>query len=215
MSDPSVNHGCAGCNRRSYCSSKEDICEVVGIGSGSAVESVPAEPEDKYAEGAEGHGVTEDRVRLAVLSELADTRTDHLCTNEGAQTADHVDTCGTSEVNEAHLSQPAAAPDPVSLDRVNDRADNAGVDAVAEEFRSFCHRAGNDSCGSRAENEVEHELSTSVEVRETAENVEVRNTDQTEERILAEQESETKKDKYYCADTEVHVGRHDDVAGGL
>ena len=91
----------------------------MGIGSGSAVESVPAEPENEYAEGAESHGVTKDRVGLAVFIKLADTGTDHLGTDECAQTADHVNAGGTSEINEAHLSQPAAAPDPVSFDRVN------------------------------------------------------------------------------------------------
>ena len=91
----------------------------MGIRSGSTVESIPAEPKNEYAEGAESHGVTKDRVGLAVFIKLADTGSDHLGTDECAQTADHVNAGGTSEINEAHLSQPAAAPDPVSLDRVN------------------------------------------------------------------------------------------------
>ena len=47
---------------------------------------------------------------------------------------------------EAQLSQPAAAPDPVTGDRINNCRNNHGIDAVRGELGSLCHCTGNDGC---------------------------------------------------------------------
>ena len=113
-----------------------------------AVEAVPAEPENEHAE----------------------ARANHLCANQRAQTADHVNRARTGVVVEAQLCQPAAAPDPVRLNGVNQRGDDSGIHAVGEELRAFCHCAGDDGRRRRAENEVKDEV-REIEIRVRGENV--------------------------------------------
>lgn len=59
---------------------------------------------------------------------------------------------------EAKLCQPAAAPDPVAGDGVDDQADGGGVAAVGAELRALGHRAGDDGRGSGAEHSLEHRV---------------------------------------------------------
>lgn len=49
----------------------------------------------------------------------------------------HMHGCGSSEVNEAHLSQPTAAPDPVSGDRVDQQGNDERVHEIRAEFCPF------------------------------------------------------------------------------
>ena len=94
---------------------------------------------------------------VLVLNELADTGTKELCADESGDTADHVDSAGTCKIVEAHLSQPAAAPDPVSLNGIDKSGDNARIDAVRKELCSFCHSSRNDGSCCCAEHKVEYE----------------------------------------------------------
>ena len=59
---------------------------------------------------------------------------------------------------ETDLRKPAAAPDPVCFDGVNQGGDYAGVDAVRKKFRSFCHSPGYDGCGSCAEHKIKYKI---------------------------------------------------------
>ena len=58
--------------------------------AGSAVEAVPAKPEDEHAQGAEGDAVAGDHVGLAVLIELADAGADQDGADKGHLATDHV-----------------------------------------------------------------------------------------------------------------------------
>ena len=93
-----------------------------------------------------------------ILFILADTRTENGCADECRNAADEVYGAGAREVVEAELREPAASPDPMSRDGVNDKGDDEAVNAVSEKIRSLCHSARDDGRGGRAEYEVEHHL---------------------------------------------------------
>lgn len=58
---------------------------------------------------------------------------------------------GTGEIVEAHLADEAAAPDPVTGDRVDHRRYDHGIDAVGRELGAFGHGAGHDGRGGGTE----------------------------------------------------------------
>ena len=68
--------------------------------------------------------MTRDCTSLAILSVLADTGTEDCSTDKGCNAADHVYRRGACEVVEAKLCEPAAAPDPVTGNRIDDRRNN-------------------------------------------------------------------------------------------
>ena len=76
---------------------------------------------------------------LAVLAVFADAGTEHPGTQAGGNTAHKVDRRGTGEIMEAQLSQPAAAPDPVAGNGIDDQADGGGVAAVGAELGALSH----------------------------------------------------------------------------
>ena len=149
--------------------------------------------------------------RLLVLVELADTRSDHCCTDDSTDAADHVYRAGAREIVETELHQPAAAPYPVRFYRVYHKADNARINAVRQELRALCHCAGNDSCRSRAEHEIEHE-GRPVEMRVVGEYAEGGHSAEPAQHVLAHHKTEAEKCEHDCADAEVHEVLHDDVA---
>ena len=104
---------------------------------------------------------------------------------------------------EAELYEPAAAPDPVSLDRVDHKADDCRVDAVREELRAFRHTAGNYRCRSGTEHEVEHERRP-VEIAVVRENAESRHSAESRERVLAHHQTEAEKCENNGSYTKVH-----------
>ena len=110
--------------------------QLIGVHAhgGSAVEAEPAEPQDEHAQRGEGQVVAQDGPGLAVLAVLADAGPKDLGADQRADAADHVHGSGTGEVVEAQLSQPAAAPDPVAGD---------GVDEQRRWQRSRCSRQMN------------------------------------------------------------------------
>ena len=57
---------------------------------------------------------------VLLLLELADTSSEDLRADKSGDTADHMDSAGARKIVEAEVAQPAAAPDPVRLDRVDD-----------------------------------------------------------------------------------------------
>ena len=60
--------------------------------------------------------------------------TQHPGAQAGGEAAHEVDCGGTGEIVEAQLAQPAAAPDPVARDGVDDQADGCRVNAVGAEL---------------------------------------------------------------------------------
>ena len=84
----------------------------------------------------------EDGLRLAVAIILADARSEDLCTDQRADAAHHVHGTGTREIMEAQLCQPAAAPDPMAGDGIDEQRDGRRIDAVGAELGALRHRAG-------------------------------------------------------------------------
>ena len=183
---------------------------AAGQGDGrAAVEAEPAEPEDEHAQRAKGQGVARNRARLAVLAVLADARAEDRRADERRNAADHVHGGGAGKVMEAHLRQPAAAPDPVAGDRIDDRGDHHGVDAVRGELGALRHRAGDDGRRRRAEDGLEDQRRpVAARVREQI---------QAADELAAAAKHDAKADQPEDrgAQAEVHQVFHDDVAGVL
>ena len=179
---PCEDHAGDGCYGRCDGGREEDRAELLNACCRSAVEAVPAEPEDKYAKAAERNVVARESIDLydlagCILFELADARAEQLCADERGKTAYHVDGAGACKIMEAELRKPAAAPDPVCFDGVYQSGDNTGVNAVGKELCAFCHCAGNDGCGRGAEHKVEYEIRP-VKVCVVCENIKARLTDE-------------------------------------
>ena len=182
---------------------------------GAAVEAEPAEPQDKDAEGHGGHAVAEDGARLAVLAVLADARPQERGAEAGRHAADEVDRSRAGEVMEAELREPAAAPDPVTRDRVDDQADHRRVEHVGLEVRALGHRAGNDGGGRRAEHGLEQRVDPGGQRAEVVATLDERVEAADEGARAAEHDAEAEDPEYRGADAEVHEVLHQDVAGVL
>lgn len=123
-------------------SGKENRAELLDGGGGGSVEAVPAEPKDEYAKRTERDAVTGEGVDLYNLAffvpvELADTGTEQLSADERRDAADHMYRAGACEIVEAELAEPATAPDPVRLDRIDEGGYYCGVNAVGKEFSAL------------------------------------------------------------------------------
>lgn len=154
--------------------------------------------------------MTRNCLRLAVLAVLADTRTKECSANQSSYAADHVYSSGAGKVMEAELSQPAAAPNPVAGNWINDRTDDHGIDAVRAELGSLCHSTGNDGrCGC-----TEHSLENQGgEAALAAVGHEVKAADECTG--AAEHDAKANQPINRRAERKVHQVFHDDVAGIL
>ena len=65
-----------------------------------------------------------------ILIKLTDTGSQQFCTDQCGNTTYHVDRTGSCEIMEAKLCQPAAAPDPVSFDGIDQCGDHTGVNTI-------------------------------------------------------------------------------------
>lgn len=188
---------------------------IAGHGNGgTAIESEPAHPQDEHAKAGKSDGVTGDRIDAAILVVLANSWSKQRCTDQSADAADHVYTGGSGEVMEAKLGEPAAAPDPVSGDRIDQERDHNGIDAVGGEFRTFSHRAGDDRRRGRTEDGLEEE----VDQRRIAciagiivSDEEIRHADDAAD-VFPEHETEAQDPENDGAKRKVHEILHDDVA---
>ena len=181
---------------------------------GAAIKTEPAHPQDEHAEAGKRDGMTGDRIDAAVLIVLANSRSKQRGTDQSADAADHVYTGGTGEVMEAKLGEPAAAPDPVSGDRIDQERNDHGINAVRGEFRAFCHRARDDRRRSRTEDGLEEEIDQrriACIARVIVSDEEIRRTDDTAD-IGAEHEPEAQDPENDGAQRKVHEILHDDVA---
>ena len=112
----------------------------------------------------------------------------------------------------------ATAPCPVSADRVDQKRDCRGVQAVCLKIGSLCHRAGHDRCCCRAEYRLEdyktpegHGLRHDCIFRTVeASDHGIQSSD--ERSCAAEHQAETNQPETGSPDTEIHHVLHQDVA---
>ena len=117
-----------GC-RRQHGVHRDDADARIGEGQGRArIEAEPAEREDEGAEQRHRDVVTGHRVCSAVPRVLADARTEHLGADQGGHAAGHVDHGASREIHVTvtepvvltERGKPAAAPNPVCIDGIDD-----------------------------------------------------------------------------------------------
>ena len=124
IADPGYNKGCKCCGSSGKIGCHCDITEVCGSCCGrAAVETEPAEPENKYAKSCNGKVVSGNRTDISFFIIFSNTRSEDFGTNKCTDTADHMDCCGTCKIVESHLGEPSTAPDPVAGYRVNKNTD--------------------------------------------------------------------------------------------
>ena len=180
---------------------------------GAAVEAEPAEPQDENAQRHGGQVVAGDGARRARLVVLANAGAEHPGAEAGRDAADKVDRRGTCKVMEAELRQPAAAPDPVAGDGVDDQADRGGVAAVGAELCALGHRAGNDGGGGRAEHRLEHRVDPDRQRAEVIAAADERVKPADERAGAGEHHAEADQPVAGCADAKIHHILHQNIAG--
>ena len=160
--------------------------------------------------------MAQDGPGLAVLTILADAGAQHLGTDQGADAAYHVDTGRSGEVMEAQLTEPAAAPDPVAGNGVDQKGDSGGVDAVGAELGALRHSAGDDGGGGGAEDGLENGVGPQGDAggKDAAVILHDHGVKPAEEAgARAEHGAEADKPEARGADAEVHQVFHQDIAG--
>ena len=148
-----------------------------------------------------GNGVDLNHLALCIFNILSDTGPKHCSADQCGDTADHMNGAGACVIVEAKLRKPAAAPDPVSLYRVDEKGDNCRIDAVGGELCAFGHSTRNDCCGGGAEHKVENKVGSvgkSVgrafdKGLEVCEKIHIGYTDQSEKGILTHHKGITEK----------------------
>ena len=173
---PGEYHAHNRCNGGCYSSREEDVSELAFACCSCAVETVPAEPEDEYAERAERERVALNCIYFYYLAVfvaviLADARAEEDNADKRCKAAYRMyagRTCKVDEVNgyavyrktgeSGEVCKPAVAPYPACLYGINHERDDCRIDAVRDETGTFCHCAGNYGCGSCAEHKVEYEV---------------------------------------------------------
>src|SRR5215210_1763644 len=122
--------------------------DIGDVGDGchrrARVETPPPDPEYEDAQDRERHVVSRDGYGPAVVIVLAQARTEEQGTGESRHRAGEVDDRRAREVLHAELCQPAAAPDPVSHQRVDQAGEDDGEDHVDCELGPLQHRAPHD-----------------------------------------------------------------------
>jgi len=127
-----------------------------------------------------------------------------------------VDTGRSGEVMEAQLTEPAAAPDPVAGNGVDQQGDGGRVDAVGAELGALRHGAGDDGGGGGAEHGLEDSVGPQgnaggKDMAVILHNHGVKPAEQAGAR--AEHNAEADEPEAGGADAEVHQVLHQDVAG--
>ena len=110
----------------------------------------------------------------------------------------------------ANLCKPAAAPDPVRLNRINQRRNHTGVNAVAQKLCPLRHCPGNDRRRGRAEHQIKYEVRP-VKTLVGRKDVEPGLADQPDH-VLTQQKTKADQDKHHRADAEIHQVLHNDVS---
>ena len=119
---------------------------------------------------------------------------------------------------EAQLRQPAAAPDPVAGNGVDQRGDHQRIDAVGDKLGALSHSAGHDGGGGGTEHRLENkECEEGDSVRQdggiVAPDKGIKATN--DGSGPAKHQAEAQQPENRCADAEVHQILHQNVAGVL
>ncbi len=146
-----------------------------------------------------------------ILFKLAHAGAQDPGADKSGDAAHHMNGAGTGKIVEAHLREPAAAPDPVRFDGIDQCGDDSGVDTVGQKFCPFCHGAGYDGCGGGTEDQVKDEIGP-VKICITGKDIKSRLSDQAH-KVFTQQKAEANQDKDDGADTEIHEVFHQDIAG--
>ncbi len=109
-----------------------------------------------------------DRTRRAVLGVLAKPRPENDGASQSDESADSVHDAGTCEVEVAKVAEPAAAPHPVSVDRIEECGDRDRVYEIRRELESLGYCARDDRCCGGGEHHLEHEVTVERDVVEIA-----------------------------------------------
>ena len=145
---------------------------------------------------------------------LADPGAQEDGTQQGADTAGHVDHAGTGKINKAQVGQPpAVAPGPAGLDGVDAEADDAGVDAIGGEFGPLRHGTGDDGGAGGAEDQLEDEAAPIKAIEPGPEHPQGGGADEAAGNVGIHQQAIAQEDEDHGTDAEVHEVLHDDVAG--
>ena len=142
--------------------------------------------------------MTGDRVDLdhlpgSIRNVLSDSRSENYRANQRRDASYHMNRAGAGVIMKAELTEPSAAPDPVRLDGIDQQTHHTGVYAVGGEPCPLRHSAGYNRRGGSAKNKVEHEIARvgksvrrrSDELLKMEEQIEIRPSDQPEQRIFA------------------------------
>ena len=119
---------------------------------------------------------------------------------------------------ETQLTEPAAAPDPVAGNRIDQQGDGGGVDAVGAELGALRHGAGDDGGGGGAEDGLENGVGPQGDAggKDAAVILHDHGVKPAEEAgARAEHDAEADKPEARGADAEVHQVFHQDIAGVL
>ena len=92
---------------------------------------------------------------------FAEARADHIRAGQGDEAADRVYHAGAGVVRyrrqaDALKAQPAAAPDPVAVERIDHRADHEAVGQIRLRLGALGDRAGHDGGGGAGKDHLEH-----------------------------------------------------------
>ena len=159
-----------------------------------------------------------DGVYGAILIVLADSGSQEPCPYEGTHAAYQMDAGGTGEIMESQFGKPAAAPDPVTGNGIDQKGNEYGIYAVGGELRPFCHGSGNDGGRSSAEHSLEEQVGqrciTGIIGHLEMGDKEIRRADDTAY-IGTEHETEAQEPEHDRAQSKVHEILHDNVAGIL
>ena len=218
---PGETHGSRSCYRSRHVGGHKDQAHRLqglvagGAYSAAAVKPEPGEPEDEHAQGAQGQTVTGNGVDGAVLVVFADTGSQQISAYQGSGTAHAVHRQAAGKIMKTHLGQPAAAPDPMAADRINQGADHTRVDAIYRKTGTFRHGAGHDGGGGGAKHGLENKIRhAGISGAIITGHKKIRCADKTGD-ILAEHQPKTQNPEYDTAQGKIHKIFHDDIAGIL
>ena len=102
--------------------------------------------------------MTGDGVDAAVLAVLSEARPEKEHAHERGPSAHAMHDRGTGEIVEAHSTQPAAAPDPMSGDGVHERYEQGREQDIGLELDALGHGARHNRRGGGGEHELKEEL---------------------------------------------------------
>ena len=224
---PCITHGGAGGDRRSNGRRQKNGSQFRRGSRSRAVEAVPAQPQNEHAQRTQGNGVSRNRVDFdhvppLIPDILSNSGAEEDGSHQSRNPAYHVNGAGTGVVMESLPEKPAAAPNPVRLNGVDNQGDDCGVKTVSGEFCPFCHGSGNDGGSGSAEHQVEHKCGrarkasvggTGDKLPETGKQVQIRHSNQAMESVPAHHQRVAQQGEYHCPDTEVHQVFHDDISG--